>query len=969
MKKIILQSILLNAIKAFLCIMIRFLLKHTFFSTLLLVCFDLLGQPILIDNPYITNHTKTNYNGGIENWDAVATKDGDVYVANNEGLLNYNGTKWVLHKLPNKTIVRSVALDTLNNRIYVGGQDEVGYFYPSKNGSLDYKSLKTLLPKDYTSIEDVWEIQIAGPKVLFRSVNKIFAYANEKITTIDVPGKSINFLKYINGKIYAGDPIYGVYEVAGGPPKLLAGSEVFKGHRISDIIELSKDKLLFVTEKNGVFTYQNGVFRPFLTTSHLKNAILSSAVVINENLIAVGSVLKGIIFLDADGHHVFSITKDQGLQTNSIITLTLDINGNIWAGTTNGIDHVLINSPYSIIYADAGLQGGVYAVKIFDDKLFVGTNNGLFYTAWNEHGNPFKTKPFSKVVNSDGQVWALDVVGDALFMGHNEGAFQILGDKAIKISNDYEGSWSFIALPDANKMLVGTYSGFKLYKKEGNTWRQGNDVKGFKESARIVAKDKYGDIWVSHPYRGVYRLTLTNSYDAIDELKNYGVAHGLPSNMANYVTRLKDDIYVNAETGIYLYDKKNDKFVMESELSAQMGTNANTRRMFQKDNNSIWYVNEKECGMLTVDEKPLTKKVAKQITPFLHGKLIGGFENIYAHDDNHVFACTDKGLILVNPEKLKNKQTLKIRFTKIVSGDSIIYGGYGAIPEEKMTFPSDQNYFIFSFGSNQMDLTKPVLYSYHIENLDDKWSEWTPESHKELNNLRPGKYTFQLKAKTDDNNEASEISFTFNVGYPWYRTGWAIAFYFILFVVAIFALVQYVDRKHETEKTQLKQEKEESEAKVEVLINEKLQSEIDFKNKELALSTMHIVQKNETLAKLREELDTIVKQTKDSDTKSNIKKVIGILSDDHRLEDDWESFAVHFDQVHTDFIRRIKEKYPQLSPKDLKLCAYLRMNLTTKEIAPLLNISVRGVEISRYRLRKKMEIDQDLNLNDFMMHF
>ena len=167
----------------------------------------------------------------------------------------------------------------------------------------------------------------------------------------------------------------------------------------------------------------------------------------------------------------------------------------------------------------------------------------------------------------------------------------------------------------------------------------------------------------------------------------------------------------------------------------------------------------------------------------------------------------------------------------------------------------------------------------------------------------------------------------------------------------------------------LKQEKEESEAKVEVLINEKLQSEIDFKNKELALSTMHIVQKNETLAKLREELDTIVKQTKDSDTKSNIKKVIGILSDDHRLEDDWESFAVHFDQVHTDFIRRIKEKYPQLSPKDLKLCAYLRMNLTTKEIAPLLNISVRGVEISRYRLRKKMEIDQDLNLNDFMMHF
>jgi len=949
--------------------MMRFLLKHTLFTSFLLVCTQILGQPILIDNPYITNHTKTSYNGGIENWDAVATQDGNVYVANNEGLLHYNGTKWSMHKLPNKTIVRSVALDTLTDRIYVGGQDEVGYFFPNKNGSLIYNSIKPMLPKDYASIEDVWEIQIAKKSVLFRSVNKIFSYADNKITKLDIPSESINFLKYISGKIYCGDPIYGVYEIKEGLPQLMEGSEVFRGHRISDIVELTPDKLLFVTEKNGVFVYQNGTFRPFLTSSLLKNAILSSAVLIHENLIAVGSVLSGILFLDASGHHVFSITKDQGLQTNSIITLTLDINGNIWAGTTNGIDHILINSPYSIIYADAGLQGGVYAVKIFQEKLFVGTNNGLFYTEWKKSGIEYMTRPFRKVYNSDGQVWALDVVGDALFMGHNEGAFQIIGDRAVKISNDYEGSWCFIDLPDQNSMLVGTYSGFKLYNKENNTWRQGKDVKGFKESARVVAKDIYGDIWVSHPYRGVYRLTLNDKHDAIKQLKNYGVTHGLPSNMANYVTRLKDDIYVNAEKGIYIYDKKNDKFVMESELSTILGSNANTRRMFHKENNSIWYVNESECGMITVDEKPLTKKIEKQITPFLHGKLIGGFENIFAFDDKHVFACTDKGLIVVNPEKLRNKQSLQIRFTKIVSGDSVVYGGYGTLPAEKINFPSNQNYFNFSFGSNQLDLTRPVLYSYKIDNLDDSWSEWTSENHKEVNNLMPGNYTFRLRAKTDENNEAAEITFTFHVGYPWYRTGWAIAFYFIIFIVSIVALIQFLDRKHETEKIQLKQEKEESEAKVEVLINEKLQSEIDFKNKELALSTMHIVQKNETLAKLREELDIIVKQTKDHDTKSNIKKVIGILSDDHRLEDDWESFAVHFDQVHTDFIRRIKEKYPQLSPKDLKLCAYLRMNLTTKEIAPLLNISVRGVEISRYRLRKKMEIDQDLNLNDFMMHF
>ena len=132
-----------------------------------------------------------------------------------------------------------------------------------------------------------------------------------------------------------------------------------------------------------------------------------------------------------------------------------------------------------------------------------------------------------------------------------------------------------------------------------------------------------------------------------------------------------------------------------------------------------------------------------------------------------------------------------------------------------------------------------------------------------------------------------------------------------IIVLGVFFLIRVMDKKHESEKNQLKNDKEQSEAKVEELLNLKFQTEIDFKNKELALSTMHIVQKNETLAKLREELDNAVKQTK------------GILSDDQRLEDDWESFAVHFDQVHTDFLRRLKERYPQLSPKDLKLCAYL----------------------------------------------
>ena len=160
-----------------------------------------------------------------------------------------------------------------------------------------------------------------------------------------------------------------------------------------------------------------------------------------------------------------------------------------------------------------------------------------------------------------------------------------------------------------------------------------------------------------------------------------------------------------------------------------------------------------------------------------------------------------------------------------------------------------------------------------------------------------------------------------------------------------------------------------SEAEISQLQKEKLQAEIQFKNQELATTTMHLVQKGEFLLKLKEELNKILNATNEPKTKKDIRKTIKLLNANAELDKEWEQFAQYFDQVHEDFLRRLRDTYPQLTPKDQRLCTYLKMNLSTKEIAPLMNISVRGVEISRYRLRKKMELSTETNLNEFMMNF
>ena len=229
---------------------------------------------------------------------------------------------------------------------------------------------------------------------------------------------------------------------------------------------------------------------------------------------------------------------------------------------------------------------------------------------------------------------------------------------------------------------------------------------------------------------------------------------------------------------------------------------------------------------------------------------------------------------------------------------------------------------------------------------------------------------------------STSAHFAFVITPPWSETLLAKGIFTLIILAIISAVLYYFQLQSRKKQEELKQEQtqklqqqeqefkkevEKSEAEIIRLRNEKLVNTINHKNSQLAAATMHLVQKGEMLQKVKQELNKILPNT-ESDNQRQIKKLIRNIVDDARLDETWEQFEFHFDQVHENFLKRLREKYNMLTPKDQRLCAYLRMNLTTKEIAPLMNISVRGVEISRYRLRKKLDVDSDTNLIEFMMN-
>jgi DNA-binding NarL/FixJ family response regulator len=165
----------------------------------------------------------------------------------------------------------------------------------------------------------------------------------------------------------------------------------------------------------------------------------------------------------------------------------------------------------------------------------------------------------------------------------------------------------------------------------------------------------------------------------------------------------------------------------------------------------------------------------------------------------------------------------------------------------------------------------------------------------------------------------------------------------------------------------MREERLQHEKAVIELSKSKLESEILSKNSELATSVMSAVKQNETLLKIKEDIALAMKEEKTDDLSKQLKRVVRVIDQELKPDEAWNQFELLFNQIHENFLQKLKERFPELTSRDLKLCAYMRMNLNSKEIAPLLSLSVRGVEDLRYRVRKKMGLDTSVNLAEFII--
>lgn len=929
--------------------------------------FQLFGR-----NTYqVVSFGKEEHSGGNQSWGISINDKGEVFIANNEGLIVMNGATIRLLQLPSETIIRSVKC--IGDKVFTGSFEEFGYWMQGENSQWTYNSLTHLLRNIKLNNDEFWKIVPHQGKVYFQSFGNIFVYDGNNLRAIELPSP-ILFLFQANDRLFTQIIDGPIAEIIDNQLVTIPGSEIFSYTEVKSILPAG-DELIVGTSTMGLFRYRNRQFEAMETEANepLKAFQLNNGIVIGDKF-AFGTLLKGIFILGKEGKIVHHLHSGNALQNNTILALESDADGNLWVGMDKGIDYIWFNSPIEIFSDPEKSPGSVYSAAIFENRLYVGTNQGVYFYDFGP-GSDFSERTF--VRNSQGQVWFLKVIDNQLYCGSNNGTFLIDGGDMIRVS-DINGGYNIrpVMVNGKQRMIQSTYNDIVLFEKVNNIWKKSGVVEGFISPLRFLETDHLGNLLAGHLISGIYLFQPFSDYRAIENYRKLDSTNGLNFN-TNRVFKVDNRILIPDGKKLYQWDATDLMVRPYPELNEQLSEFSAAKMIIHFQNDLYWFIGEKTAGMFRI-RFGKAELLYRLIPEMYNLDLVYDYENIIALNDSLHLICLEAGFSILNTHKLNrlnevNKPPLIREFCFVnKDGEAICT----SLDLSEIHISHRFNNFQVSYSS-QEPVGRKKYFQYKLEGIDNEWSEWSGKTEASWLRLPPGKYTFRIRSLNIKGLVTPESSFSFRISRPWFLSNLAIVIDILFLVILAFLIkIFYKRRKWKKQEQLLKEENEKMRLQTEEalaentrLTNEKLQAEVSLKNLQLAKNTMAIIRKNEALTEIKEELERQKEELGYRLPGKYYDSMHHLIERNISQEHDWQVFENLFDQAHENFFQRLKADYPDLTPSDLRLCAYLRINLSSKEIAPLLNITIRGVEEKRYRLRKRLNLASEQSLTDFIMNY
>lgn len=867
--------------------------------------------------PQIHNYTPERYGSTGKVWDIKSAKNGILYFATDRGLLEYDGANW--ETFPgSRGFTRSVLLKS-DSIVFTGADKDFGRWEKTARGHFRYASLNPFRESAKGLNQEFWGTYQVDEDIVFVSFDNLYVYKSEQLTQVAAPSRFTGSFAADN-KVFLADETKGLFTFDGlslRPFDELPASGADPVRIVG--VQESDRGVLVVTRNQGLFRRAQGQWRPIdnEVSQFLKRDQVFSFTAIEDTHYAFGTILNGVYITDLEGRIIQHINKRKGLLNNTVLSLHYSKQGKLWMGMDYGIAAIDLWSDLAYFLDQDGQVGTGQAALLSGGTFYLGTNQGLYYIPWQDLENDHQVFDFSLVPGSSGQVWSLSVMDNLVLCGHDRGLFALRGGRFRSI-HDEPGVLSITQIDDTH-LVTGTYNGISLFAQNGEGW---SFVKKLPPIQGAVSQVKvhHEHLWMNLPNFGIIKATLSEDYQITDQEIFPLDTFGTPN---LEISLEADTLRVIGERAVFQYSPRENRF------TSVLGT--------------------------------ATVREVKQVIPgiFLPQPLNEDFGFYPVFNGFALQNIGDKG-------QSPSPPPLSIRQVQAFHNDTTQYVSRGGLIAKKM-------------GNLRFHFVVPqhgeANYQYRLSPLQEDWSSWSPSTRAEFLNLSAGDYQFQVRAKV--NGQVGSVrEYPFSVTTPWYRSSFAYLAYGFLLVAGVL-LNHFWQKKRIRTQHQEVLEREKYSLQEKAIFQERenltkryrmmeeaiadVKKQLRSKTIELAKKAKESEEKGRVLQAMKEKIAALEKGDSSPQRLAELKRMLA-----HFPETEDSSFGLQMEELHHEFLSIMSSRYPDLTNYDLRLCAYLKTGLSTREIAGLMNVLPSSVNVSRSRLRKKLGLASKVDLYKFL---
>lgn len=745
---------------------------------------------------FVKNYLPKDYNAHANNFAICQDQYGRILSANSNGILIYDGFNWDLVKSKDEDPVMSL-FKSKDNTIYysLDATNDFGIFEQNNQGKFLYNSLLNNLSDEYRPQEPIKHIFENGGSIYFLSSDKLLEYRNKTFTQY-LPNNSFNIRGLLIGKhTFYIDLNNQILVLERGRLKPIKNTELLSKHKAFFSYKIDETTYAIGFRDVGMYIAKYDSINPtntkFIKIKASCDLELIESEIINGTLLNDGNFVftsnkKGAFLIDKSFNIITRFNTKTGLYEDNVKAVIQDNNGNLWFPNYYGISFVEINTPLLRYGRQNGISGLIASSCYYNNKLYVGTDKGL------QSFNP-SLNLFEDVLSFKKQIWFLLNYNNKLFICTSKGIYVYNGNNIKQISNE-NTTYLYNDLNQKDIIYAATAYGVDIYKILGEELHHIKTIE-LNDEVKTITSDEKRNIFFVTAFNGVFYLNSKHGHK-LDSIKKQ---EGLPDEKReNFLFNYRSKLLIGTGNGIYsMYEKEDGRFYCKPDpVFFPLTKDREIYRALELNNDLLCSQTAKAESHENYETKYVYFKTQRNTVVEDNSgisKLKGVKPNSISYDSTQkvILISADEGLFLLHQMKYTQKKTYSFLLNSLINkDDTLLLNVSKKFKVQNISIPYHYNNLTFKFGYTCYENIDVIEFSYHLKGKDEQTDKWIKKPEITFSNLFEGEYTLNVKAKNGITNEVSELSITFTILPPWYRSVFAYIVYVLLLAIFIVFIVK-----------------------------------------------------------------------------------------------------------------------------------------------------------------------------------